>query len=121
MVDYVLLHLPHESYDGLEVDRINNDGHYEPGNLQLSTRRQNANNRYTTFWVPTAAGKMAMQDFKRSYPACGYGRDQIRILVLRGMTGEQITERFKEGRWKRMPTSARKKRGPYKKSPSTTS
>jgi hypothetical protein len=113
MVDYVLQHLPHPTYNNLEVDRIDNDGHYEPGNLQLSTRRENANNRVTTFWVPVKQGRLAMQNFLRAYPECGYGRDQVRLLVLRGLTGEQIIARFKVGRWKQMGVAGRKKRGPY--------
>lgn len=34
--------------DNLTIDRINNDGHYEPGNIQWSTRKvQNRHNRHT--------------------------------------------------------------------------
>jgi hypothetical protein len=32
---------------GLEIDRINNDGHYEPGNLRLVTKSINLSNRRT--------------------------------------------------------------------------
>jgi len=47
-VEYVKQHLPHETYEGLDIDRINNDGHYEPGNLRLATRTENLANRRTT-------------------------------------------------------------------------
>lgn len=30
---------------GLQVDRINNDGHYEPGNIRFVTCRENCNNK----------------------------------------------------------------------------
>jgi len=30
---------------GLQIDRINNDGHYEPGNLRLVTPSENSSNR----------------------------------------------------------------------------
>ena len=44
-VEYVKTHLPHETYYKLDIDRINNDGHYEPGNLRLVTRKENLANR----------------------------------------------------------------------------
>lgn len=44
-VEYVLTHLPADSYAGLDIDRKNNNGHYEPGNLRLATRKQNLANR----------------------------------------------------------------------------
>jgi hypothetical protein len=115
---WVMENLPHPTYKNLEIDRKNNNGHYAPGNLQLSTRRQNANNRSTTFWVPMKGKPLAMEDFKRLHPNCGYGRDQIRLLVLNGLTGEQIIKRFEAGRWK---TAGQYKRGPRGKYKSTTS
>ena len=58
----ILLHEPwQESYkemieymisigyrDGLVIDRIDNEGHYEPGNLRFTTHAHNARNRSTT-------------------------------------------------------------------------
>jgi hypothetical protein len=43
--DWVLAHLPHPTYLALDLDRINNDGHYEPGNVRLVTRKANLANR----------------------------------------------------------------------------
>ena len=90
---YVLEHLPHPTYEGLEIDRIDNDGHYEPGNLKLSTRTENANNCTDTVWVPIGNQRMPLQEFRRAYPESGYGNDQISDLVRRGFTGEQIIKR----------------------------
>jgi hypothetical protein len=39
--------LPPGYADGLEIDRIDNDGHYEPGNVKWSTCQQNCDNRRT--------------------------------------------------------------------------
>ena len=43
-VDYVVNVLKVDPH-GLQVDRINNDGHYEPGNIRFVTAKVNSNNR----------------------------------------------------------------------------
>jgi hypothetical protein len=44
-IRYILENLPHTSYRGVDIGRINNDGHYEPGNVRLETRVENLANR----------------------------------------------------------------------------
>ena len=44
-IDYVVNELSFEGNTHLDIDRIDNDGHYEPGNLRLVTRSENLGNR----------------------------------------------------------------------------
>lgn len=43
-VGYIKQALPATTYKGLDIDREDNSGHYEPGNLRLVTRSANAHN-----------------------------------------------------------------------------
>lgn len=44
-VAYIKEALPHPTYLKLDIDRTDNDGHYERGNLRLVTRKENLANR----------------------------------------------------------------------------
>ncbi len=48
LIDYVIDILSYNSFEkikGLHIDRIDNDGHYEKGNIRFVTRKENNNNK----------------------------------------------------------------------------
>ena len=49
--DYLMQLHPAEDWMGYEIDRIDNNGHYERGNLRRATTTQNIINRRRTVWV----------------------------------------------------------------------
>lgn len=64
---WVSENLPHPDYRGVEIDRIDNDGHYEPGNLRLATRRENTNNREVTLTIRWKGRVIPVTSFDSPY------------------------------------------------------
>lgn len=77
--------LPHADYIGVQIDRINNDGHYEPGNLKLSTIRENNLNKQNNLKV-TIAGKSVLL----CETCLPYSFSTTRSYLSKGMTFEEI-------------------------------
>lgn len=51
----------------LEIDRIDNDGDYAPGNLRLATRTEQNINRSNTVWLRFGDGEIHATEFWRRY------------------------------------------------------
>jgi hypothetical protein len=92
-VRYVWETLPHPTYRGMEIDRIDNDGHYEPGNLQLATRLENAQNRSCNIVVEYMGRRMSASMFHRAAGlTCHHSTTLARLKA--GSTPEEIISRF---------------------------
>ena len=77
-----------ENWEWMELDRIDNNGHYEPGNIQWASRRLNMANRRVSKWAPL------MHKFTIEHPEIKYSEATLRSLLSSGMSFEDIVARY---------------------------
>lgn len=99
-ISYVLKELPHPTYLKLDIDRKDNNGHYEPGNLRLATRTENIENRRVTRYCEAPNGALVPRKhvyhvLRAMYPDVKYSEQGVANMVSQGMSFEQIAERWK--------------------------
>lgn len=92
-IRWAMVALPHETYEGVQFDRIDNEGHYAQDNLRLSTLRVNSMNRRDTVLVPYMGQQVVRHHLwdlvKTDRPDFPLGRDGLIRRLQRGQTVEQ--------------------------------
>lgn len=72
---------------GLQIDRINNDGDYEPNNYQWVTAKENCNNRQTNVTVELDGQTKTVMEWSR---ITGIPHSTIRGRIKAGKSPEEI-------------------------------
>ena len=104
-VRYVLAHLPHPTYRDVQIDRIDNDGPYAPGNLRLVPQAVNLRNKQTSRLVDYRGVRVNATDLwhlmKTDMPAITIGPHRTAKLAAAGVPWPEIARR--PGRGPRTP------------------
>ncbi len=93
-VNYILTLEREGEIEDLDVDRIDNDGHYERGNLRLVPRAENLRNKSTNKFVIYRGQKIVAADLHAALVADNPGfklsRSATAKLAAEGRSVEQI-------------------------------
>lgn len=73
----------------MDLDRIDNDGHYEPGNLRWAHKVVNVANS-----TQSKGYRERFLAFRAGYPAVTYSDRWLVEMISRGMTDAEICEKF---------------------------
>lgn len=98
-VRYITAALPHESYLGVQIDRIDNNGNYVPGNLRLVSCRENLVNSRRTRWVEYN-GRLLPREYvwhvlKTEHPDFPFSVKTTVNLLTAGLSVQEILSRKK--------------------------
>lgn len=74
-----------------EVDRIDNDGHYERGNLRWASRAKQTHNRRSNRRILYDNKEMVFMDFVRDYT--NFSASHVHKLLSDGLSAEEIVRR----------------------------
>lgn len=83
---------------GLDLDRIDNDRGYEPGNLRLVSRRTNAANRRTTVWLELDGERFTIREFRDRFCPEWRSLNTIRYHLDQGRDPEAVLDAYRKGR-----------------------
>lgn len=86
MAEWVITNLGYPS-ESQSIDRIDNDGHYERGNLRWATRQQQARNKRKY------SGSIYKHRIQKLMATTDYSYESIRTFINQGLTDDEITNR----------------------------
>ena len=82
--------------DGYQLDRIDNDGHYEPGNVRWTTRTINTRNQRKTRMITYQGKTQSLFDWAEELDM---KPNTIAARLAKGLPVDQIFCRTKHQRW----------------------
>lgn len=96
-IKYMLTNHPHPSYKGVEIDRVDNDGHYEAGNIRLVDKSENLRNKSTSKTLTYSGITIVAADLwsylRRDYPDFSLSKGTTAKLAAMGISVEDILSR----------------------------
>ena len=95
-VEWMLTNLPHPDYKGVEIDRIDNEQGYRPGNLRLVPAVKNLTNtrrnRLATYKGVEVVWAHLWDLIKTDHPEFPYGKKTVLRCLERGMDPHLIPQ-----------------------------
>lgn len=100
-IRWMLEHCPHPTYREVQIDREDNDGHYEPGNLRLVTQKENLRNKRTNHWVDYFGKRVVLADvyieIKKDYPYFTLARATVVQKLSRKIDPQTLIAVLRQG------------------------
>lgn len=95
--EYVVASFPNYAQLGLDLDRIDNDRGYEPGNLRLTSRSENCANKRNTTTLECAGETLTFSEFWSRY-CPEWHRNAIQHHFDRGRSPEWVVAHYRATR-----------------------